>query len=243
MESIKELNQLLSEAREQEDERLLANVAFKLGDRYLERGKFEQALPLLEESLDLCRKLENPSGEAVVSLSLSALSLHTKDPDKAEALAQKGLAFYKKEKDQKGLVKSTLLLGDAFWEKGEPDQALSPYGEALETCRSHGDVLGTATFLDRIATMHRLMEKDEEALLLFRESLECWQKLAVPDREAVTLTNMGDINRKKGDAEKAIAFHEQAIDLYRKIGNVRAVSVLEKELEDLRKDVKKEKNR
>ena len=240
MESLKELTQLLSDARKQGEEKLIANVAFKLGDSYLERKKFEQALPLLQESLDLCRKHENPKGEAVVSLSLSALFLHRKNLHKAEELAKKAHAFYMKEKDQKGLVKSALLLGDAFWEKGEPGQALSPYGEALEICRSHGDALGTATFLDRMATMNRILEKNEEALVLFQESLECWKKLAIPDREAVTLTNMGDINRKKGDVEKAISFHEQAIDLYRKIGNIRAVSVLEKELQDLRKSVKKE---
>ena len=105
MESLKELTQLLSDARKQGEEKLIANVAFKLGDSYLERKKFEQALPLLQESLDLCRKHENPKGEAVVSLSLSALFLHRKNLHQAEELAKKAHAFYMKEKDQKGLVK------------------------------------------------------------------------------------------------------------------------------------------
>ena len=45
MESIKTLKELLAEARDQQNNKAVANFAYKLGDRYLDKGKREQALP------------------------------------------------------------------------------------------------------------------------------------------------------------------------------------------------------
>jgi tetratricopeptide (TPR) repeat protein len=230
MASVKEMKELLLQYREQGEEKQVANLAYKLGDIYREKGKWEEALPLLEESLMLCRRNVNLEGEAIVALSLAELHLGQADPHQAEMLARPALAFYRGDQDIKGQVKACLLLGDSYWARKDYEGAIPYYEEALEACKAHQDVMGSATLLDRLAKMHRLLSREEQALAYFQESLECWQELSIPDREAMTWTNMGDICKRRGDLPRAIRCHEQALTLYQHLKNPRAVEALEKEL-------------
>jgi len=50
----------------------------------------------------------------------------------------------------------------------------------------------------------------------------------------VTLVNLGDIHRKRGDSPQAILLFEKAIPLYRGLKNTRAANLLEQELSRLR---------
>ena len=236
MASIKEMKELLAQARAEGDERQIANLAYKLGDTYREKGKVEKALHLLEESIELCRRLENREGEAVVALSLADLHLEQGDPGPADRLARAALAFYREQEDTKGQVKASLLLGDTYWARREPEAAIPHYEEALKPCKDHGDVAGTASLLDRLAKMHRLVNREEQALSFFQEALGCWQQLSIPDREAMTWANMGDICKRRGDFPRAIQCHEQALSLYRHLKNPKAIEALEKELEALNKE-------
>jgi tetratricopeptide (TPR) repeat protein len=235
MASIKEMKELLLQYRAEGEEKQVANLAYKLGDTYREKGKWEDALPLLEESLDLCRRHENPEGEAVVALSLAELHLERADPGQAERLARASLSFYREQADIKGQVRASLLLGDTHWARREYEAAIPHYEEALRPCKDHGDVAGTASLLDRLAKMHRLLDREEQALTYFQEALACWQKLEIPDREAMTWANMGDICKRRGDLSRAIRCHEQALALHRHMKNPKAIEVLEKELEALQK--------
>ena len=233
MASIKEMKELLLQGRAEGEERQVANLAYKLGDTYREKGKWEEALPLLEESLELCRRHENPEGEAVVALSLAELHLERSDPGQAERLARPALAFYTEQQDIKGQVRASLLLGDTHWARKEHEAAIPYYEEALRPCKNHGDVAGSASLLDRLAKMHRLLNREEQALAYFQESLGCWQKLSIPDREAMSWANMGDICKGRGDISRAIRCHEQALALHRHLKNPKAIEALEKELEAL----------
>jgi len=234
MESVKEMKELLLQARGEGEEKQVANLAYKLGDTYREKRKWEEALPLLEEALALCRRHENPEGEAVVALSLASLHLERGDPGLAESLAIPALDFYREHQDTKGRVRASLLLGDTYWAREEYEAAIPHYEEALKPCKDLGDVMGSASVLDRLAKMHSLLDNDEQALVYFQESLDGWQRLSIPDREAMTWANMGDICRRRGDIPKAIHCHEQALTLVRQLKNPRAIEALEKELGALR---------
>lgn len=234
MESVKEMKELLLRARAMGEERQVANLAYKLGDTYREKRKWEEALPLLEEALALCRKHENPEGEAVVALSLAALLVERDDPGGAERLARAALDFYREHQDPKGRVRASLLLGDTYWARQEYETAIPHYEEALKPCRDLGDSMGSASLLDRLAKMHRLLDRDEQAIAYFQQSLDGWQKLSIPDREAMTWANMGDICRRRGDIPKAVRCHEQALTLFRQMKNLKAIEALEKELDALR---------
>ena len=233
MASVKETKELLLQCRAAGEEEQVANLAYKLGDIYREKGKHEQALPLLEESLALCRKHENPEGEAIVALSLAESHLEQSDPHRAESLAALALGFFRKHQDIRRQVKACLLLGDTHWARKGYEAAIPLYEEALEACRTHEDVMGTASLLDRLAKMNRLLHREDQALAYFHESLACWQKLSIPDREAMTWANMGDIHKRGGDLEGAFRCHEKALALYRQLKKPKAVEALEKELQAL----------
>jgi tetratricopeptide (TPR) repeat protein len=234
MESVKDLKRLLAESRERADELSVANVAYKLGDLYLERGNREEALSLLQESFTLCQKHENLRGMALVSLSLATIFLHESDPKQAEPYVQRAYSFFKTDDDLSERVKSCLLQGDLRWIRGDPKDALPFYQEALHVCQSHEDNLGAATFLDRMGIQHRLLGQEDEAMVLFRASGALWEKLGIPDRQAVTLTNLAHIHGRKGNRGEALRLNEQALSLFRGLRNPQAIHALEKEIARLR---------
>ncbi len=234
MESFKDLKEFLQKAREMDDKKQIANLTYKLGDKYLEKGKLELAQPLLEESLSLCKNQENPTAEAIVAFSLASLYLKNQEIDQAEKTARPAYDLYHKDNDEKGLAKICLLLGDIQWAKGSFEQAATYFQKAKEICKTGGDTIGSATLLDRIAKMHRLLDNDEQAMIHFHESLNCWQELGVPDREGMTLTNLGDLYRKRGDLSRAVSCHEQALSIYLGLKNIKAISALEQELKKLK---------
>jgi len=234
MASIKEMQELLKQAREAGEEKQIANMAYKLGDTYLEKGKLAQALPLLQEAHSLCEKLNNPNSQAIVALSLASLYLVQEEADKAEQAAKPAYDHFKGLDEPQGRVKGCLLMGDSKWSRGQYEQALQYYEEAQQVCQTGGDVIGKATFLDRQAKMYRFMENDQKALSLFQKSLQCWQQLDVPDREAMTLANLGDIHKQLGDISQAIVCHEQALSIYKGLKQANAVSTLEQELAALK---------
>jgi tetratricopeptide (TPR) repeat protein len=239
MASLKEMKELLLQAREQGEEKLVADLAYKIGDTYREKGKWDQAVPLLEESLELCRQHQNPEGEAVVALSLAELHLEQSDPEPAQTLARRALEFYTEQQDIKGQVKASLLVGDTYWAMKQHEAAIPHYEQALKPCKDHGDLAGTASLLDRLAKMHRLIDREAEALAYFQEALDCWQRLSIPDRQAMTLANIGDICKRRGELPRAIRCHEQALALFRHLKSPKAIQALEKELETLRGMVEK----
>jgi tetratricopeptide (TPR) repeat protein len=234
MNSVEEMSELLSRFREDGKEHQVANLAFKLGDIYREKGEFERALPLLEEAHALCIKYNNAQGESLVSLALGELHLASGHAEQAEILANRAYHFCAKADDVKGRVRASLLLGDIHWSREDPGRALVSYREAMELCSTFEDVLGCGILLDRIAKMHRMLEEDEKALSYFQEALLRWEKLGVSDRQAMTLANLGDLCKKKGDLAKAIFFHEQAVGLYRQLKDLPAVDAIEQELQTLR---------
>ena len=151
------MKELLQQYRAEGEERQIANLAYKLGDTYREKGKWEEALPLLEESLELCRRHENPEGEAVVALSLAELHLERSDPGPAKRLASRALAFYREQQDVKGQVRASLLVGDTYWARKKHEAAIPYYEEALKPCKEQGDMAGAAVVINTIAAAARLI--------------------------------------------------------------------------------------
>jgi len=234
VESLKDLKQRLAQSREQGDEPSIANAAYKLGELYRDRGKPEQALPLLLESMALCEKHQNLHGKSLVALSLAAIHLREGAPEKAAPLSLEAYAFFREAGEAKGLLNACQVRGDVCWSSNDPAGALPYFQEALAICDRHEDNLGRATFLDRIATQHRILGHETEAREHFLASGRLWEALGIPDRQAVTLANLGDICARQGEIQEAVRLHEQALDLFRGLRNTRAVQALEKELSRLR---------
>lgn len=230
MNSLDRLRELLCRFREAGDDHQVANLAFRMGDIYREKGHLDDALPLLEEAYTICRRHENEPGEAIVALSLTELHLAAGHPEQAEILARRAYRICAKTDDRKGRARACLLLGDSHWARQDPQKALPPYREALELCSTADDVLGSGVLLDRIAKMHRMLEEDDKAFTYFQEALLRWEKLNLLDRMAMTYTNLGDLCKKKSAVEEAIRFHRQALELYRQIKDTRAAQTIEAEL-------------
>ena len=234
METVKDLKQQLVESRENGDERAIANAAYKLGDLYLQRGKSDQALPLLRESYVLCEEHENTEGKARVALCLAALFLREKDPEQASPCAREAFEHFLEAQDPKALVEACRLQGDTLWSRDDPSGALPFFRQALEICRKHGDNLGTAVFLDRTATQYRLLGQEEDARTHFQASYRLWETLGIPDRQAVTLTNLANIHAGLGAPREAVRLYELALPLFRQLCKTKAVEALEKEISRLK---------
>ena len=140
------------------------------------QSDWETATPLLEEAIALFRECGRPYDE-VVSLSyLSFVALRRDAAELAESLAREGLQVAKSLRDDRIIASALMALADVEWFRGDYDQALARYDEAVALSRTVGDQLlvvdavynsGMAAF--QAAELDRARQAFEEALDIARE--------------------------------------------------------------------------
>ena len=135
------------------------------------QSDWETAMPLLEEAIALFRECGRQYDE-VVSLSyLSFVALRRDAAELAESLAREGLQVAKSLRDDRIIASALMALADVDWFRGDYDQALGRYDEAVALSRTVGDQLlvvdavynsGMAAF--QAAELDRARQAFEEAL-------------------------------------------------------------------------------
>ena len=143
------------------------------------QSDWETATPLLEEAIALFRECGRQYDE-VVSLSyLSFVALRRDAAELAESLAREGLQVAKSLRDDRIVASALMALADVDWFRGDYDQALARYDEAVALSRTVGDQLlvvdavynsGMAAF--QAAELDRARRAFEEALDIARELRE-----------------------------------------------------------------------
>ena len=119
--------------------------------------------------------------------------------------------------------------------KGELDEALKHYREALEIDEKLGDLSKKADSLNNIGGIHFEQGNYSEALTYFKESLEIHEHLKESPNIALCHWWIGTIYGKLNDTSKALQNFESALQIYEQLG-------LENESQQVREAISKLKS-
>lgn len=131
----------ISETRKQ---RKFVHLNQRSGEAYLGFADYDTARKLYEESLKLCRLLDDQVAVAVSLSHLGNVDIATEQFDIAKDRYEQALTLYRQANNRAGEARTLNRLGDVAYELGQQDQAKSLYQESLKIAREIGEDWGMA---------------------------------------------------------------------------------------------------
>ena len=183
------------------------------------QGDYPAARALGEESVTLCRALENKR-ELAFSLTWLAFTAGTQgDPKTASLLAEESVTLFRQVEDRWGVAWALFCLAAATSSLHDYSLARSYYEESLTLCRALGEKWGVAVALGGLGVTAFAQGDYTVARPLLEEGVV----LVRPQRDkrslALNLYYLGRITRHGGDYQQALALFEESLALYEELGN------------------------
>ncbi len=180
----------------------------------------ERAERLCEESLTLCRELEDRAGIASSLYQLGMLASTTGNPTTARMRTEEALALFREVGDRDGIAWSLYNLAWFVSDQGEYARARALLEESLAMHRASGNKRGIASSLFRLAWVLLLSQGNpatarsqlEEGLALFRE-------LGDKGNMAQCISLSGRLALSQGDTTAGRSLLEESMMLFRQIGS------------------------
>ena len=202
-----------------------ARLKDTLGHVYTGLGLYDQALPLLESSLDTRRKLVGDQNLDVATTldRLGTVWWHKGDFAKAQPLFEQSMAIREKllGPDDLAVAASAHNLGNLHLAKGEYDRAQADMERALDIREKklgpeHPDVATTLNSLGAVAYKTGNNKKAQE---LWEQTLAIREKTLGPDHPylAQTLNNLAIVYTEEGQLARARAQLERVIQIQEKV--------------------------
>lgn len=213
-------------ARELQDQPVVQSQLMDTMGRVFESlGLYDQALPLLETSLAVRKKIlgEEHLDVAVSLLDLGGVLWRKGEFEKARTLMEQGLAIREKllGPDHKLVASSLHNLGNLYWSQGNYDQARRHLERALAIREKvlgleHADVASTLNSLGAIAYKEGDFKK---AGALWERTLVIREKTLGPDHPwvAQTLNNLAIVHTYTGDPQGARPLLERVVKIQEKV--------------------------
>lgn len=195
-----------------------ANVKINIGTDYIDEGKFEEALKVMLEGLEL--RIE--CGD---STNLAAYYLNIGDVYKQLNIDKKWKLFLEKARTLAATpnyatfdTKICILneLGSMYDDNKAYDQAISAYQEMYNLSKKEGFINGMATALNNLASVYLETRQNKKALLATQESLTLNKK--DNNYYGLVFSNnlMGDVYLALGNTFKAKQYYKEGINLANK---------------------------
>ena len=167
----------LQVARATGEKRLIAEAAHSLAHALLKLAEHEQALPLLEEALQLFRAVSDRLGEANTLKAIGDAQHFRKELDKALQSYNQALQLFQAVGSRLGEANTLKAIGDVQRFRDQYDQALQSYHQALQLFQAIGDRLGEANTLMSQAEALDALGRTEDALRNYKRALGLYAEI------------------------------------------------------------------
>ena len=209
-------------ADEQDDRAKLSSLDKQVAELYQAR-KFNEAIPIAQEFLELCEKALGPDDPATAYVlnNLAVLYFSLGDYAKAEPLLQRVLKIREKalRPDHPDIATTLDNLAELYHKMGDYAKAEPLYQRVLKIREKAlgPDHPATATALSNLALLESMGDY-AKAEALYQRALEITEKAFGPDdpKTAVALDSLGAVYRFMGDDAKAESLFQRVLKIREK---------------------------
>jgi eukaryotic-like serine/threonine-protein kinase len=205
--------------------RVQARLMDTIGTVYGQLGLYEEALPLVEEGLEIRRRALGEDHEDLADSLFHLAGLHTArgDYDQAEGLLQQSLALRAAAlgPDHPEVAAVLNRLFEVYRLRGEPERALPLYERALAIQEKtfgpdHPEV---AVSVNGLGELYYDQGDFERAEPFFQRALEIREKALGSDHRDVaeSLNNLADLYRSTGELDRVEPLQQRALEIWEKV--------------------------
>lgn len=202
----------------------------QLGNVAHSQGQYTQAKQLYQESLTICRAINDRWGIAAALHNLSYVAYLQGEYPEARQLCQESLTTFKEIGDQRAIAFCLNNLGNVAHALGEYKEAQQLYRETLTTCRELGYQWGVARARNRLGDVARMLGECAKAEQLCQKSLTICREIGYQWGIAYSLNELGNIARERGAYMEAKQLYQESLAICREADNRRGIVVSLKHL-------------
>jgi tetratricopeptide (TPR) repeat protein len=206
-----------------EDPEYRADIWRRISLAHERQSEYELGIAAAEKGLGLL----GPEPAPVRSGLLAALTWnHIKVGNYDAAMEQQrtSLANAAALADGKEISIAHHQMGIICWFRGDYEEALGHYQQALDMQKEINDERARMNTLNNIGVLYMETGRLDDALAYFEEGLAYEEKVGDKDGMAGTLDNMGNLYHTLGDLGRALGYHLRGLELYRMAGDRNGVA-------------------
>jgi tetratricopeptide (TPR) repeat protein len=170
---------------------------------------FRLGVDYATEGLDLARKINFENGEAACLYQLGNCYMSISNFSIALHYFIESLKVRERVKDINGIAKSNHGIGTIYYEQGDYKKALSYYEKSL--LMESIDNYRLATFYQDFGDCYSRLNLSDSALVYYQRSYEKFNLTTDKYQLNVTLSGLGNMQNKMGNAELALGYFRQAL--------------------------------
>ena len=181
-------------------------------------GQSSEAQAQLQQALELCRTTGSLHQQIVVLLQLSNVE-HWMNGAKAQDYASEAIDLARANGLENLTTRGLIDLGNAYFVKGENDEAAKYFTQALEYARRYQSQHNQARALLSLGSLELQRGETSEGLRNLEQALAWYQRGGYQKETAQALILMGRAQREKGDYQAALRSFQQQLDIAHKLGD------------------------
>lgn len=184
----------------------------EIGIDYRHFGRFEDAIRIFEESLELYREHEDIEGQAMVLYNLAQVHTQLGDLDRALELKHDSLEHAELVGHTYGLGLLNTEIGEIYLDVGNLELAQQHVERALEINRSARQAYGEIAALQLLARVELKSGHHDRAGEVLHESLQLAEEKGYGEKVLTALIALSRLAADLGNAEEALGFAERAVE-------------------------------
>ena len=220
----------LEQAKKGGEEKTIAEWQLVLGKSLYKVGDNRSALSVLEQCLNWFRQNRYVIHEAETLNVVGIVERLTGSFQKALVHHNLAYTIYEAKEDKGGLAYSLNLMGVAYRNLGDLEEAESSYFRALDIVPESENRTRAAIFIS-IGSLAWYQGDSSRALEFYQKAFDLYEaKLTKDDSYIGIVNNIGNTYRQMGDLNRAIAYYSNALGLAQKRNDKNLICVINKNL-------------
>jgi tetratricopeptide (TPR) repeat protein len=195
----------------------VADSLNNLGQAYHIQGRWDKAIAVHEQSLQIARELGDRHTEDIALGGLGNAFFSQARWNEAIAVYEQSLEISRDLGHELSAAKILMNMGNVYCSQARWNEAIVVIEQSLQISREWGDHLGVANNLGNLGLIYIDQGRSDEAIAIQKQALQIKQKLGDRRSAAHTLGNLGNAYSFQGQWEKAISAYEQSIQIAREL--------------------------
>ena len=212
------IEQALATKNHLDDDRLQSRAFYLLGNIYLVKARYPEALEYYEKSLSIRQKHGDSAGVSDLYSNIGIAYARMGDQKSYLAYLLKTLVIDRKLKNEHMIAADYNNIGNVYLNTNEPNEALFYYRKALEYSGSLADSSLLYAIYGNIGSVYLLVEKYDSAMFFSQQAIQIARHNRDKNELGTALGNHALLCSKLEQYDSAFHYYDAAIHLLEEIG-------------------------
>jgi tetratricopeptide (TPR) repeat protein len=187
--------------------------------RYLNGGRYADALTVHRHAVAAAKRAGDRSGEAWARVSASQVMYQLTQIPAAIDECQRAAGLLREDDDPAGLARAIGLLGSIHAQLGRHEQSMDCYRQALDLHRRAGYVVGQILMLYNLGCVEQRLGRHDAAERHYQQGLALAGEIGDDRSAGLAYVGLADVAAHQGRHRESAHYGRQAVERHRAVGD------------------------